>query len=184
MRQKLHYFLAPLRFDPKLILFGFCGYMGSSFGQTFFVGIFAGEFQQSFGLSHGEFGGIYSLATLLSAIIILKTAQGVDKIRLQLWVILVSGFLALGCIALSFANHWLMLFIAIFLLRHAGQGLCGDMAFVTLSCYLDADSGRARAIQTFPSPENVMGSLARTGRANCQMVGFCTAVQHSVTREI
>ena len=33
----------------------------SSFGQTFFISIFAAEIQSEFGLSHGAWGGIYAL---------------------------------------------------------------------------------------------------------------------------
>jgi len=36
----------------------------SSFGQTFFISIFAGEIRAEFGLSHGEWGGIYSLGKI------------------------------------------------------------------------------------------------------------------------
>ena len=37
----------------------------SSFGQTFFISIFAGDIRDTFGLSHGAWGGIYALGTTL-----------------------------------------------------------------------------------------------------------------------
>ena len=40
----------------------------SSFGQTFFISVFAGEIRETFGLSHGEWGGIYTLGTSAAAI--------------------------------------------------------------------------------------------------------------------
>ena len=41
----------------------------SSFGQTFFISIFAGQIQSKFGLSHGEWGGIYALGTTAAALL-------------------------------------------------------------------------------------------------------------------
>jgi len=35
----------------------------SSFGQTFFISIFAAEIQYSFDLRHGSWGGLYALGT-------------------------------------------------------------------------------------------------------------------------
>lgn len=35
--------------------------LASSFGQTFFIAIFAGEIRAEFGLGHGAWGAIYTL---------------------------------------------------------------------------------------------------------------------------
>ena len=40
---------------------------GSSFGQTYFIALFAGAIRAEFGLSNGQWGGIYTVATLASA---------------------------------------------------------------------------------------------------------------------
>ncbi|HCY54887.1 MAG TPA: MFS transporter, partial [Oceanicaulis sp.] len=42
----------------------------SSFGQTFFIGLSGNDMRARFGLSEGEFGLIYMLATLASAAIL------------------------------------------------------------------------------------------------------------------
>ena len=42
----------------------------SSFGQTFFISIFAGEIRAEFGLSHGQWGGAYSIGTTAAAVVI------------------------------------------------------------------------------------------------------------------
>ena len=39
----------------------------SSFGQTYFISVFAGEIRTAFGLSNGQWGGIYTLGTTASA---------------------------------------------------------------------------------------------------------------------
>ena len=46
---------------------GFLLALSSSFGQTFFISIFAVEIMHSFNLSNSEWGTIYASGTLLSA---------------------------------------------------------------------------------------------------------------------
>ncbi len=41
----------------------------SSSGQTFLISLFSGEIRAELALSDGEFAGIYSLATLTSAVV-------------------------------------------------------------------------------------------------------------------
>ena len=50
----------------------------ASFGQTFFIAMFAGQYRTEFGLSHGEFGTIYMLGTLASAITLVFLGKVVD----------------------------------------------------------------------------------------------------------
>ena len=47
---------------------GFLLALSSSFGQTFFISIFAAEIMSSFDLSNSEWGTIYASGTLLSAV--------------------------------------------------------------------------------------------------------------------
>ena len=44
----------------------------SSFGQTFFISIFAGEIREGFDLSHGQWGGIYTIGTSASAVVTMR----------------------------------------------------------------------------------------------------------------
>ena len=46
---------------------GFLLIYGSSFGQTWFIALFAGTIQVEHGLSAGGWGGLYTLATLSAA---------------------------------------------------------------------------------------------------------------------
>ena len=54
---------------------------GSSFGQTFFISIFAGEIRAEFGLSHGAWGGIYTLGTTFSALVMIWAGGLTDRFR-------------------------------------------------------------------------------------------------------
>lgn len=59
----------PLTFIQQyapILRFGFLLTLFSSFGQTFFTALLNTDIRQQLGLSHGGFGTVYSLATLLS----------------------------------------------------------------------------------------------------------------------
>ena len=77
MRDYLHFARAHRRF----LAFGFALTFFSSFGQTFFISIFAGEIRQAFDLSHGEWGGIYTLGTAASALVMIWAGGLTDRFR-------------------------------------------------------------------------------------------------------
>ena len=58
-----------IRSNIAWLLAGFILALNSSFGQTFFISIFAGKIQSYFSLSHGDWGSIYMIGTLASAIV-------------------------------------------------------------------------------------------------------------------
>ena len=65
-RRETGYFSVILT-HPQVLAFGFLMAFGSSFGQTYFVGVFSPSIQAEFGLSHTEWGVIYMGGTLCSA---------------------------------------------------------------------------------------------------------------------
>ena len=56
--------------SPGLISFGFLIAFASSFGQTFFIGVFGPSVQAEFGLTHTGWGTIYLVGTLASALVL------------------------------------------------------------------------------------------------------------------
>ena len=54
----------------KVILFGFIFTFFSSFGQSFFLGLFNPSIRETLSISHGQFGTIYASATLLSSFVL------------------------------------------------------------------------------------------------------------------
>ena len=54
----------------KVILFGFIFTFFSSFGQSFFLGLFNSSIRDALSITHGQFGSIYASATLLSSFIL------------------------------------------------------------------------------------------------------------------
>ncbi len=134
-----------LRRDPLLCLYGMTVAIGSSFGQTFFISLSAGELRTAFDLSHSAWGGIYSAGTLFSALVLSWSGQWIDRLDLRLWTVLLYIGLAAACLTMSLSTGPIMLFLAIFLLRQFGQGLSSHTSAATPARYFDRDRGKAIA---------------------------------------
>lgn len=120
----------------------------SSFGQTFFISVFAGEIRQTFDLSLGQWGGIYTLGTGLSAAAMLWTGALTDRFRVRALGPVVLAGLAAACLAMAL-NPWATGLVAVvFALRLFGQGMCSHIAVVAMARWFDATRGRALSIAT------------------------------------
>ena len=76
-------YVAFVRSNIRFLGFGMVLAVFSSFGQTFFISLFSGEFRAAFGLSHGEFGSIYSIATVASGLSIIWAGRLIDRYALR-----------------------------------------------------------------------------------------------------
>lgn len=135
-----------LRQAAPALGFGFLLAFASSPGQTFFIALFGGEFRSELSLSHGAFGGLYTLATTLSAIVILWAGKLIDHIRpwkLGLAVLLTFGVCSAGVAAIHSA---LWLGAALFALRFLGQGLLSHIALTSIARWFDKERGRAMSV--------------------------------------
>ena len=118
----------------------------SSFGQTFFISIFSGEIRSAFGLSHGAWGGLYSLGTTVSAIVMIWAGGLTDRFRVRVLGPVVLIGLALACILMAI-NSWLLLLpVVVFLLRLFGQGMSSHIALVAMTRWFTTTRGRALSI--------------------------------------
>ncbi|MEM9496913.1 MAG: MFS transporter [Pseudomonadota bacterium] len=120
----------------------------SSPGQTFFISLFAGHIQTKFNLTHGQWGGIYSIATFLSAIAMVWAGALSDVFRARTLGPVVLLLLGLSCIAMATIPVWWALFAVIFALRFTGQGMSSHIALVCMSRWFVDARGRALAIAT------------------------------------
>ena len=139
-------FLPLIQSEWRLLLFGFAMMFGSSLGQTYFIGLFSGEIRAALDLSHGDFGGIYSAATLVSAVLLLWTGALIDRMDLRRYAYLVTLGLAGACVVMAASSGPLVLFLAVLGLRQLGQGLMGMTASTTVVRYLDRHPGKANAL--------------------------------------
>ena len=139
-------FAALIRAEWRLLLFGFVMTFGSSLGQTYFIGLFGGDIRHDLQLSHGEFGAIYSAATLASAIALLWTGSLIDRVELKRYTHVVVVGLAAGCLMMASSIGTLTLFLSVLVLRHTGQGLMGMAGPTTMVRYIDHQKGKANAL--------------------------------------
>lgn len=145
-------YLRFLRASPRLLAFGFLLSFFSSFGQTFFIGLFNADIREAFALSHGGFGSIYSAATLASALSLPWLGRLVDELDLRVYSYAVAGLLAAACAALAAAPSALVLGAALFALRLGGQGLMSHVSVTSMARYFEADRGKAVSIASMGHP--------------------------------
>jgi MFS family permease len=132
----------------RLIAFGFLAAFASSYGQTYFIGIFGPAIQSEFGLSHTAWGTIYMFGTLGSALLLPWTGKQIDRLDLPLYTLLVGLLAVTACIVMALAVSPAMLVVAIFLLRQSGQGLLSHVGITSMARYFDTGRGRAIALAT------------------------------------
>lgn len=128
------------------LLTGFLLTFSSSYGQTFFISIFAGEIRTAFGLSHGQWGGLYLIGTMVSAGVMLWAGGLADRFRVRMLSGAVLGGLALACLFMAATPSLWTLPVAIFFLRFFGQGMASHTAVVAMGRWFDATRGRALSI--------------------------------------
>lgn len=115
----------------------------SSYGQTFFVSLFAAQIMAAFGLTDGQWGGIYTVATMVSAIAMIWAGVLVDHLRIRTLAVAVMGGLAVICLAMAVNSSVWVLGGLIFALRFFGQGLMSHLAIVAMARWFVASRGKA-----------------------------------------
>jgi hypothetical protein len=71
-----------LSLNKKIIIFGFIFTFFSSFGQSFFLGLFNAPIRSELGITHGQFGSIYAAATIFSSLLFIWAGKKIDDFRL------------------------------------------------------------------------------------------------------
>ena len=127
----------------KVIIFGFIFTFFSSFGQSFFLGLFNSSIRNELSITHGQFGSIYASATLLSSILLIWAGKKIDDINIFKFAFFVTLLLAFSCFFFSKISSVVILFLAIFLMRFSGQGMMSHTATTTISRYFSKSRGKA-----------------------------------------
>jgi len=118
----------------------------SSFGQTFFIGIFNPYIRQDLNLSHSEFGGIYSIATLISSIVIIWIGKKIDDFKLINFAIFVILSLLFSTVFMNQLTGYIHLIFAFFFLRLFGQGLMSHTSSTAMAKFFTTNRGKALGI--------------------------------------
>ena len=132
-----------LSLNKKVIIFGFIFTFFSSFGQSFFLGLFNPSIRNDLNISHGQFGSIYALATIFSSLTLIWFGKKIDEFKLLNYSFIVIFFLILSSFFFSLINNLYLLIIGIFLMRFSGQGLMSHTSTTTISRYFNQRRGKA-----------------------------------------
>lgn len=132
-----------LRQHFGFLLFGFLMMGLSNFGQTFFISLYSAEIRAEFGLTNAGFGGLYSAMTLLSAFAMVYTGRFIDSWSLRHFTVFVLLALAGGCLMMGLTQHVVALGLALFMLRHFGQGLASHTGMTSAARAFSERRGQA-----------------------------------------
>ena len=127
----------------KVIIFGFIFTFFSSFGQSFFLGLFNSSIRDTLSITQGQFGSIYATATLLSSFVLIWVGKKIDDINIFKFAFFVTILLSFSCFFFSKISSITLFFIAIFLMRFSGQGMMSHTATTTITRYFTKSRGKA-----------------------------------------
>ena len=132
-----------LSLNKKVIIFGFIFTFFSSFGQSFFLGLFNAPIRNELGITHGQFGSIYASATICSSLLLIWVGKKIDDYRILNYSFFVVILLFISTLFFSFINSVYFLAVGIFLMRLSGQGLMSHTSTTTISRFFERSRGKA-----------------------------------------
>ncbi len=124
----------------------------SSFGQTFFIALFVPQILSQFEMTNAKFGLLYSLATLISAVLYPLVGAYIDKISLQKFSLGTGFLMVLSFLVLSFSPSFFFLFIGIIGIRFSGQALMSHISSTTAARAFGIHRGKALGLTNFGIP--------------------------------
>ncbi len=135
--------MTSLSLNKKVIIFGFIFTFFSSFGQSFFLGLFNAPVRNELGITHGQFGNIYATATIFSSLLLIWVGKKIDEYQIIYYSFFVIILLFLSSLFFSFINSIYFLAFGIFLMRFSGQGLMSHASTTTISRFFERSRGKA-----------------------------------------
>jgi MFS family permease len=146
----------------RVIGLGFALTFLSSFGQTFFISLSGPDIREAFGLTHGTFGSIYSLATLSSGLLMIWVGSVIDRVDIRLYATTAMLGLAAAAVSLSFAPDIIVLGLSLFALRLFGQGMLSHAGVMSTARLHEGVRGRALGVAAlgFPAGEAILPAVA------------------------
>jgi MFS family permease len=128
---------------------GYLSMLGTMAGQTVFISLFGGVIRNEFSMSAGEYGLVYTLATLCSAVVLVFLGPLADSYSPRTVGILSVVGLSASALLMSTATSTGVLLIALFGLRLCGQGMLSHNCATALTRWFKRFRGRALAISQF-----------------------------------
>ncbi len=141
-----------LRGEFRWLSSGFLLTFFSGFGQTYYIALYAGHLKNELTLSDGEFGSLYMLGTLASAVLLTWAGKLADSVSARWLGAGVLAGLSLTAIAMSQVSSGWMLAVVFFGLRFFGQGMCTHVAMTAMGRWFERKRGRAVSIAALGLP--------------------------------
>ncbi len=147
---------------PALSFYCLFAVATSGFGQTFFISVMGGEIRQAFDISHALYGALYSIATVCSALLILRVGGLADTWSLPRVTVLAVSILAAGCLVIGLSSGIFVLTLGFIFMRLGGQGFISHLGLTTAARYFSMHRGKAVAMASsgFPLAEAVLPGCA------------------------
>lgn len=135
-----------IRSNARWLFAGGAMMFATSFGQTFFISIFARQIMETYSLSDGDWGSLYALGTTASGLTMIWVGGLADKFRARALITVLLIIMSIFCLAMAFNSSVWLLPIVIFGLRLSGQGMLNHIAMVSMLRWYTAARGKALAI--------------------------------------
>lgn len=125
---------------------GYLSMLGTLAGQTVFISLFGAAIRADFEISAGQYGLLYTAATLCSAIALAFLGPVTDRFSPRAIGIGSLVGLAAAALLMSFSTSIGMLLVTLFGLRFFGQGMLAHNCATALTRWFRRFRGRALAI--------------------------------------
>jgi len=134
------------RAPAGLVVAAFVLMLSSTYGQTYFIAVFAPDIKRVFGLSDGGFGSIYTVATIASAATLIWVGKFADQYRIRVLASGVMIALAGMCLAMALVPVMWLLAPILMGLRLFGQGLSTHLAITGVGRWYKRRRGRMMSV--------------------------------------
>lgn len=135
-----------IRTNSRWLFAGGVMTFATCFGQTFFISIFAIQIMETYSLTDGEWGSLYSIGTTASGLTMIWAGGLADQFRARTLVTVLLIMMSVFCLAMAFNNSIWLLPVVIFGLRLCGQGMMFHVAMISMARWYTQTRGKAVAI--------------------------------------
>ncbi|MEM6728393.1 MAG: MFS transporter [Pseudomonadota bacterium] len=140
--------LSFIKDNAAFLAAGFLLSFSSSWGQTYFISLYAKQIMEEVGLSDAAWGLLYMVATMASAGVMIFAGVLTDRFRARTLLLFVLPGLAVACLTMAVNASVAGLVVVIFLLRFFGQGMTSQLAIVSMARWFRASRGKALSISS------------------------------------
>ncbi|MDF0594349.1 MFS transporter, partial [Methanotrichaceae archaeon M04Ac] len=111
-----------LYYGWMIVLMSGLAFFFSAPGQTYSISVFINAYNQEFGYSSTLISSGYSIATMISGLLIIFMGKAIDRFGQRKMLIIVVIMLSITAFFNSFVSNIGMIFVGFFFLRYFGQG--------------------------------------------------------------